>query len=351
MSGVIESGYSPAENLYPLISIVVPTYNDEKNLGRCLESIKGLDYPREKLEVIVVDDGSQDHSSDVARSYGAIVLRQPHQGRAEARNSGVRAARGEMVAFIDSDDVVERGWLRELLPLFHNEDVAAAGCSHYLLNKAKSFFARVNHLEKLFRHANAPRLTGHIGASGSMVRRDAFLSVQGFDATFLAAEDTEFVSRLRKKGYQISFSPQLLIGVTYPDTAFKYLHNQIRNSAYLLYFASRSWQKGRIQGGYSRWTDYIQSLLPSSYALGIALLPAPGTILLWSSLFLLLLVSLNWAFLGFVWQRRGELGRVWWAKMLLFLLLRSLAWNIGLIYGAYLAVFKRFTATKAATKS
>jgi glycosyltransferase involved in cell wall biosynthesis len=95
----------------PLISCIVPAYNAERFLKAALDSILGQTYS--PLEVIVVDDGSTDGTAGVVRGYGGRVrsLRQANAGHASARNAGVRAARGELVAFLDADDL----WHREKL--------------------------------------------------------------------------------------------------------------------------------------------------------------------------------------------------------------------------------------------
>ena len=89
----------------PLVSIVVPVYNSEAFLQETLDSVFALEY--EPFEVIVVDDGSSDESAAIAQSYADVrCIRQENRGPADARNEGIRSARGEFVAFVDSDDVV-----------------------------------------------------------------------------------------------------------------------------------------------------------------------------------------------------------------------------------------------------
>src|SRR3989344_1321671 len=79
----------------PCVSIVVPAYNEENNIADCLVSIRKLDYPKKKMELIVVDDGSTDYTSEIAQKLGAKVVRGKHKGKAIALNVGVRAARHE----------------------------------------------------------------------------------------------------------------------------------------------------------------------------------------------------------------------------------------------------------------
>lgn len=87
------------------ISVVIPTYNREKTIKRCLDSVVNQTYP--VCEIIVIDDGSRDKTLDIIRTeYGnrVKVIRQKHKGAQAARNAGIRAASGEYIAFLDSDD-------------------------------------------------------------------------------------------------------------------------------------------------------------------------------------------------------------------------------------------------------
>ncbi|MDQ6768143.1 MAG: glycosyltransferase [Candidatus Eremiobacteraeota bacterium] len=96
-------------------SVVIPAFNAERMLGDCLRALDGQSLPASEFEVIVVDDGSTDATGEVARSFGARVIRQPNRGAGAARNAGTRAARGEWVAFTDADCIPARSWLRSLV--------------------------------------------------------------------------------------------------------------------------------------------------------------------------------------------------------------------------------------------
>ena len=101
----------------PLVSIIVPAFNASGHLARSLGSVARLDYPRDRMQVIVVDDGSSDGTADRARELlGGLgcetrVLTTPNGGPARARNAGLAAAGGDCIQFLDSDDEVGRGKL------------------------------------------------------------------------------------------------------------------------------------------------------------------------------------------------------------------------------------------------
>lgn len=96
----------------PLISVVIPAHNAELSLERCLQSVFEQEYPQ--IEVIVVDDGSEDSTSAIAQSYGdqIIFVSQENKGQGAARNHGIRLATGELITFLDSDDYWKPGFLK-----------------------------------------------------------------------------------------------------------------------------------------------------------------------------------------------------------------------------------------------
>ena len=103
-------------------SIIVPVYNTEKYLKRCLDSIKKQSF--KDYEVIIVNDGSTDNSSDIIKKYPYKVINQENLGLSMARNNGVKEARGDYVIFLDSDDYIEKDLLKEITnSLVNNPDV------------------------------------------------------------------------------------------------------------------------------------------------------------------------------------------------------------------------------------
>lgn len=113
----------------PLITVIIPAYNSEKYIGRCLESILGQSF--EDFEILVIDDGSTDKTGEVVKKYVAhddriIYKKQKNMGVAKTRNKAVKMARGEFVAFIDNDDFIDKDYLEKLLPR-KGEDVVISG--------------------------------------------------------------------------------------------------------------------------------------------------------------------------------------------------------------------------------
>ena len=115
----------------PLVSIIIPFYNAEKYLKRCIESIVSQDY--ENIEILTVDDGSEDGSlqllKDCAQKDGRIrLLAAAHQGVAAARNRGLSEASGEYIMFVDADDWIKAGIIGHMMELFLNSDADMVTC-------------------------------------------------------------------------------------------------------------------------------------------------------------------------------------------------------------------------------
>lgn len=111
----------------PLVSVIIPAYNSEKYIGRCLESV--LAQSLQDFEILVVDDGSSDKTGEVVKSYDDArvrYVRQKNMGVARTRNKAVGLARGEFIAFMDNDDFVEADYLEKLLPR-GDEEIVISG--------------------------------------------------------------------------------------------------------------------------------------------------------------------------------------------------------------------------------
>ena len=203
----------------PFVSIVIPTYRRPGALDRCLASLAAQRYPGGTFEVIVVDDDDgKDGIADLVARHrlDATVLAAPHAGPAAARNRGVAAARGEVLAFIDDDCTADEQWLASLVGRLSEFPDAAVGgrvangvpgnpyvrASQTLL----TFLYRYYHEE---RRGRLPFFTtNNLG-----VRASVFARVGGFDETFpfAASEDREWSDRCRHRGHPLVYAPGALV--------------------------------------------------------------------------------------------------------------------------------------------
>ena len=110
-----------------LTSVVIPAYNEEQYLGRCLAALARQTYPADRFEVIVVDNGSTDTTAEIARRYGGVrVITKPRKGVARARQAGFAAARGAVIASTDADTVVPPFWVARIAEYFRADPALGA---------------------------------------------------------------------------------------------------------------------------------------------------------------------------------------------------------------------------------
>ncbi|MCK4433705.1 MAG: glycosyltransferase, partial [Methanomicrobia archaeon] len=101
----------------PSVSVIIPAYNEENNIEKCLNSIKTQDYPKNKLEILIVDDGSTDNTRDVITNGFKYVhlYKNGHNGKAFALNTGIKEAKGDIIITMDADTVLEKTAIKEMV--------------------------------------------------------------------------------------------------------------------------------------------------------------------------------------------------------------------------------------------
>ncbi len=205
----------PATGRLPCVSVIIPVKDRAEELRRCLQSVQRLQYPKERLEVLVVDDGSSDDGPAVARSLGASVIPSGGRGRgpAAARNRGASAARGEILAFLDSDCVASEQWLVEIVEAFADPSVAAVGGrvdgmrTSSALDRYEAQMSSLS-LGARGRSAQLGSDTFYLPSCNLLVRRSAFMDVGGFREELHVAEDVDLSWRLRDQGCTIAYVPR-----------------------------------------------------------------------------------------------------------------------------------------------
>jgi glycosyltransferase involved in cell wall biosynthesis len=199
------------------VSIIIPALNEEKMIGRCLDSLTRLAFARDRFEVLVVDNGSQDRTLAIADSFkdrlNLKVLQQAGVRISALRNLGARAAVGDIVAFLDADCLAPVDWLERIFALAPADGAGVLG-AHYLLPENSSWVGRTWH-----RYQEAPKSgeVSHVPAGDLIMRREDFLKLGGFDETIQTNEDYELCERARKAGMHVRAFPQ--IGVIHLGTA------------------------------------------------------------------------------------------------------------------------------------
>jgi GT2 family glycosyltransferase len=197
----------PPDLDWPRVSVVVCTHNGAKTIRECCEGLSKLEYP--SFEVIVVDDGSSDHSASIAREYGYRVISTDHGGLSNARNLGWKAATGTIVAYLDDDAYPDPHWLDYLAASFLNSGHGGVGGPNITPSADGPIADCV---------ANSPgnpthvlltdEVAEHIPGCNMAFRRAALEAVGGFDTQFrVAGDDVDICWKLRQHGYSLGFSP------------------------------------------------------------------------------------------------------------------------------------------------
>jgi glycosyltransferase involved in cell wall biosynthesis len=191
--------------LFSLVSVVIPTFNREpRMLGAAVESVLAQDVPA--LEVIVVDDGSAVSAAQVVEKYGEPVRFHEKQngGIASARNAGVALCRGDLLAFLDSDDL----WEPDKLPR-QIEALRSAGLEA-VFGQAEQFYdAEVDDAFKR-RHPIKDRIVDAWLCSAMLIRREAFDRVGVFDEDRSTSPDIDWLLRAREAGLRVAMVPHVV---------------------------------------------------------------------------------------------------------------------------------------------
>jgi glycosyltransferase involved in cell wall biosynthesis len=321
------------------VSVVIPAYNAESTIGEAVA--RSLAQASEPLavEVIVVDDGSDDDTAIIAESAGATVIRQENAGPAAARNSGWVAATGQVICFTDSDCVPTAGWLENLLDGFTEAQVGAVAGSYEIANPS-SWLAHWVHHEILERHKRMPPFVRAFGSYNVAIPRYVLQATGGFDPRYRRAsgEDNDLSYRIIKEGWRIAFRPQAKVAHYHPEKVWKYLLEQYRHG----FWRAKLYKDhpAMIRGDdYTRLRDRLEPVL----VLGIltfALLTMFGIIASnWPLLVLLgtyVAIHLSWPMSW--WLGEGKVGGFPFAAVTF---LRGFARTAGLCMGIFQFGFKK----------
>lgn len=191
----------------PKVSLIITTFNNEQTIDECLKSVFELDYPKDLLEVIVVDGGSKDLTVKKVEKYPAKLIVKPSNAPA-AYNYAIKVARGDIIAILDADAKVEKDWLNKLIKHFKDPKVAGVGgrietWNHQeILPRCIGYDIRYRY-RRLLRNGNIRRLA----TMNLLLRRKVLEEVGGFDESLPTQYDTEIGNRITSKGYRLVFEP------------------------------------------------------------------------------------------------------------------------------------------------
>jgi len=258
--GAVARAYSghplPARSDWPRISVVVCTHNGSRTLRDCCEGLAKLDYP--DFEVIVVDDGSSDHSADIAEQYPFRVMRMEHRGLSHARNTGLAAASGEIVAYLDDDAWPDPDWLRYLAEVFTRSDHVGVGGPNLSPPEDGETAQCISNSPGNPSHVLiTDEEADHIPGCNMAFRKAALEAVDGFDLRFrTAGDDVDVCWRLREQGGTLGFSPAAVVWHHRRASVPAYLRQQ-RGYGRAESLLARKWPQRRSARGHWNWHGTI----------------------------------------------------------------------------------------------
>ncbi|HHP7243214.1 MAG TPA: glycosyltransferase [Elainellaceae cyanobacterium] len=241
-------------------SVIIPTYNRPEQLTTCLESLTQLDYPRDRFEVIVVDDGSDKPLDSVVANFkdqlNLKLIRQSNAGPAAARNHAAQHTEGKYLAFTDDDCSPATNWLQALEKCFAaSPDRIVGGRTVNALTDNPYSTTSQNIISMGYMHYNAiPDQARFFASNNMVVPADRFRDMGGFDESFTTSEDRELCDRWLHQGYPMTYSPEVVIYHAHPMTlrSFWKQHFSYGQGAFRFHKtrAEKGWGNFQIEGNY-----------------------------------------------------------------------------------------------------
>ena len=216
---------------YPSVTFLVPAHNEEKHIKKCLTAILNLDYPKDKLKVICINDGSTDRTLEICKSIKdprLTIIDKPNTGKADSLNQGLKLVDSEYVVSMDADSYPERDYLKKVLPYFNKKDIVAVTPA-LKVKETRTLMQKIQwveyifsiYLRKAFAFFNCQYV---LPGPGSICKTEVVREVGGWDKESLV-EDTELAFKLHSKGYKMENSPNAYVTTEAPET-FKDLFKQ-----------------------------------------------------------------------------------------------------------------------------
>jgi len=251
----------------PMVAMIVPCYNEEQTVSGTAESLLALDYPKDKLRIVLVDDGSTDGTASIMDSFAhhenVTVIHQKNQGKHVALNAGIAAAEdAELIGCLDADSFVDASALREMIGGFDDGRVAASTAA-MSVHTPRTILERMQNAEYIMgiacRHILAA-VNGIYVTPGpfSLYRRDVVVELGGFRNGH-NTEDMEMALRIQKAGYAIESAPLARVFTKAPRTVPALVKQRTR------------WTTGFLRNMLNEYRDMVGN--PQYGALGLLVLP------------------------------------------------------------------------------
>jgi len=230
----------------PRLSIIIPTFNGARRIDECLDALLPQAKQHE-ADVVVVDDGSSDHTAEVVRRYENVrLIAQQNAGPAAARNRGAAESSGDVIVFIDDDCVPAPHWLDAMLGAF--DDVQVVGAKGIYRTRQESLVARFVQFEYVdrYRLMEKAQYIDFVDTYSAAFLRERFLEFDGYDQAFpvACAEDADLSYRMSACGWKMKFVPDAVVTHTHPASLTAYLKKKYKFAFWRLIALRKTPRKG-----------------------------------------------------------------------------------------------------------
>ena len=198
---------SPKQNRMPPVTFLIPAYNEERHIAKCIKSLQNLDYPKGRLKIIVINDGSTDKTAQIAKNLGVRVITKKNEGsKAAAMNYGLKFVKTELVACMDADSFATSDYLKKAVRHFDRNDIGAVA-STVKVDKVTTLVSKIQWVEylmsvvfrKLFALLDCQFV---VPGPGGIYRTKVLRKIGDFETDNLT-EDMEMALRLQVNGYRM----------------------------------------------------------------------------------------------------------------------------------------------------
>lgn len=189
----------------PTVSVIIPAFNEEKYIKQCIDALEKQDYPKEKIELIVIDNGSNDNTPEIVNKTSARLYFKINCNVGAVRNHGAKIATGEVFAFIDADSIAPKNWISKGVARLLEKDRVVIGGGCKLPDNA-------NWIEKSWLLGDdVKRLPKSLLGTSIFIFKNHFFNVEGFNEQVTSGEDTLLSDDLKKAGLSIEMNEELSV--------------------------------------------------------------------------------------------------------------------------------------------
>ncbi|HID15907.1 MAG TPA: glycosyltransferase [Candidatus Atribacteria bacterium] len=204
----------------PIVSIIIPVKNASETIEDLLKSLMNLDYPKDKIEIIIIDGQSTDDTIQKASKYPVKILTEPGLGPGYARKIGIEASRGEILAFTDGDCIVPKEWIKVIVEDLSQPEIGCVGGSIFvdenIKNNIYAVYAdksimRIMPLAEKKEILDEPKIFKHLAFCNMAIKRKVIKEIGNIDIQFKTFEDVDTVQSICEIGYKMMLDPRMYV--------------------------------------------------------------------------------------------------------------------------------------------